>query len=292
MLAVLLIGGLGFLLAGLLAIGFGIPVKEFSFGNTMILAGAIVACTGVLMIAIWTAVRELKKVARQLAPGTTTAFNTDSMPASGPLTSAATGLPEDGGFLFSGDQSAAMDASGERSAQPEALPHASWLEQPGLRDRGDIRSQEPGEPNPTTKPRRNLMFASSSRRERERAQGRMSESPLGDFSPGTPLTSSQEPAPEGSTETPPAQSEDVWTRPGRGRSGEASPQRRGGRAPSSPQPAGRPEDQPQVTVLKSGVVDGMAYSLFSDGSIEAQMPEGMMRFASIDELRAHLDHRP
>ena len=49
---------------------------------------------------------------------------------------------------------------------------------------------------------------------------------------------------------------------------------------------------PQVTVLKSGVVDGMAYSLYSDGSIEAQMPEGMMRFASIDELRAHLDQRP
>ena len=53
----------------------------------------------------------------------------------------------------------------------------------------------------------------------------------------------------------------------------------------------RPEDQPEVTVLKSGVVDGMAYSLYSDGSIEAQMPEGMMRFASIDELRAHLDQR-
>ena len=48
----------------------------------------------------------------------------------------------------------------------------------------------------------------------------------------------------------------------------------------------------RVTVLKSGVVDGMAYSLYSDGSIEAQMPEGMMRFASIDELRAHLDQRP
>ena len=33
------------------------------------------------------------------------------------------------------------------------------------------------------------------------------------------------------------------------------------------------------------------YSLYSDGSIEAQMPEGMVRFASIDELRAHLDQR-
>ena len=45
-------------------------------------------------------------------------------------------------------------------------------------------------------------------------------------------------------------------------------------------------------MLKSGVVDGMAYSLYSDGSIEAQMPEGLMRFASIDELRTHLDQRP
>jgi hypothetical protein len=55
---------------------------------------------------------------------------------------------------------------------------------------------------------------------------------------------------------------------------------------------GTPKDQPPVTVLRSGMVDGMAYSLYSDGSIEAQMPEGMMRFASIDELRSHLDQRP
>lgn len=289
MLAVLLIGGVGFLLAGLLAIGFGIPVKEFSFGNTMILAGAIVACTGVLMVAIWTAVRELKKVARQLSPGITAASNAASM---GPLTSAGTEMPEDGGFLFSGDQSAATAATAERSAQSEALPHASWLEQPPPPDRGDVQSQESVEPNPTAKPRRNLLFASTSRRERERAQGRMSEFSVGDFSPGTPLTSSQEPVREGSIETLRAQSEDVWATPGRGRSSEPPPQRRSGRVPSSPQPAGQTEDQPPVTVLKSGVVDGMAYSLFSDGSIEAQMPEGMMRFASIDELRAHLDQRP
>jgi hypothetical protein len=51
------------------------------------------------------------------------------------------------------------------------------------------------------------------------------------------------------------------------------------------------EDQPAVTVLKSGVVDGMAYSLYSDGSIEAQMPEGLMRFASLDELAAHIERR-
>ncbi|MGB6394815.1 MAG: DUF308 domain-containing protein, partial [Bradyrhizobium sp.] len=69
--------------------------------------------------------------------------------------------------------------------------------------------------------------------------------------------------------------------------------RRGGRAPSTfPEANAAAPDRAPVTVLKSGVVDGMAYSLYSDGSIEAQMPEGMMRFASIDELRAHLEQRP
>ena len=104
-------------------------------------------------------------------------------------------------------------------------------------------------------------------------------------------------------ETPPASFDDAWPKPERARA-EVPPPRRAGRTPSTfaePDPAAaadryppavRTEDPSQVTVLKSGVVDGMAYSLYSDGSIEAQMPEGMMRFASIDELRSHLDHRP
>jgi len=104
----------------------------------------------------------------------------------------------------------------------------------------------------------------------------------------------------------PATFEDAWPKADRGRAGEVPPQRRSSRLnaqpaePKAPAAAERPAppppppqaEQPAVTVLKSGVVDGMAYSLYSDGSIEAQMPEGMMRFGSIDELRAHLDHRP
>jgi len=44
-----------------------------------------------------------------------------------------------------------------------------------------------------------------------------------------------------------------------------------------------------VSVLKSGVVNGMAYTLYSDGSIEAQLPEGTLRFGSITELRDHIE---
>jgi hypothetical protein len=48
-------------------------------------------------------------------------------------------------------------------------------------------------------------------------------------------------------------------------------------------------DSAAVSVLKSGVVNGMPYTLYSDGSIEAQLPEGTLRFGSITELRNHIE---
>ena len=53
MMIVLLIAGIGFVLAGLLGVAYGIPVKEFSFGNTLILAGAVAACTGMMIGFSW-----------------------------------------------------------------------------------------------------------------------------------------------------------------------------------------------------------------------------------------------
>jgi len=63
---------------------------------------------------------------------------------------------------------------------------------------------------------------------------------------------------------------------------------------SQPEPAASPSatayDEPvPISVLRSGIVDGMAYTLYSDGSIEAQLPQGTLRFGSITELRQHLE---
>lgn len=44
-----------------------------------------------------------------------------------------------------------------------------------------------------------------------------------------------------------------------------------------------------VSILKSGVVDGMPYTLYTDGSIEAQLPQGTLRFGSLTELRNHVE---
>jgi hypothetical protein len=284
MMVVLLIAGIGLMLAGLLTVVFGVQV-DLSFGNTLILAGAITACTGMILLGIWTVVRELKNIARRLAGGVAAASDTETT-----LQPATAG---DGGFLFSGDQPAAENAG---NAEPAALP---WREKGGSRDRVRGDAPEPAEAAPAVKPRRNLLFSSSSRKERERAQARPADSSAADLRPEFPGPASAE-----SSEAPPPTFDDAWPRPERSRALDTPP-RRSDRTPStfteaspaapaadrSP-PAAPNEAQPPVTVLKSGVVDGMAYSLYSDGSIEAQMPEGMMRFASIDELRAHLDQRP
>jgi hypothetical protein len=284
MIVLLLIAGIGFLLAGLLGIVVGIPVKEFSFGNTLILAGAVATCTGMIMLGLWTVVRELKNIALRLDPDATTArLGTPLLP---PTASAARDqAPENNSFLFSRDQPIPANAGdAEPAAQPSPPP---WREETAARDR--MRNEAPPAP---AKQRRNLLFSSSSRKERERAEARTTDP--------SAVDSRSEPA----GGPPPASFEDAWPQQERSRTADAPPQRRSARAPSTfsePNPgaagvdrspsAARHEDQPPVTVLKSGVVDGMAYSLYSDGSIEAQMPEGMMRFASIEELRAHLDQR-
>jgi hypothetical protein len=294
MIIALLIAGIGFLLAGLLGVAYGIPIKEFSFGNTVIITGALTACTGMIMIALYVVVRELKAIAEHFE--TTAAFGGPRtafpVPAAGsPPHDQA---PGDDGLLF--DQ---PGAAGQAGADPAAAPAVPppWHEETASRDRS--RSEAPlAEPAPAPK-RRNLLFSSTSRKERERAEARGGE-PAPTNSPTPPAVP---PPPAKPNEPPPASFEDAWPQADRPRSVDVRRSVRTPTAPAEPGPVPGPaadraaappsrREEPQaVTVLKSGVVDGMAYSLYSDGSIEAQMPEGMMRFGSIDELRAHLDQR-
>ena len=296
MLVAMLIAGIGLLLAGLLTVGFGIQL-DLSFGNTLILTGAIAACTGIVTLGLWTVVRELRHIGRRLGAGIPSDWPAaTSLQSAGLSDALGDQAAEDGSFLFSRDQPTPESAGRSEPAAPSPPP---WHEESGSRDRG--RSDAPAAPetSPALKPRRNLLFSSSSRKERERAQARTAD-PAAAEPDSAPAAAP--PAP-GSSKPPPATFDDAWPKPERARA-DPPPPRRSGRAPSTftdaeagaaterHQPAPRNEELPPVTVLKSGVVDGMAYSLYSDGSIEAQMPEGMMRFASIDELRAHLDQRP
>src|SRR5260370_19946823 len=231
MMVVVLVAGIGLLLAGILAIAFGIPVKEFSFGNTLILVGAIAACTGMMMLGLWTAVRELKNIARRLGPGVAV----DQRAASA-LQPAAVGptlgnqAPAAGGFFVTLHRPAPQFS---RSADPAATSAVAppWLEEAASRGRSDVPPPEPEpvEAAPAAKPRRNLMFSSTSRKERERAHARTREPPAPDFGPGP---AAAPPAFEPS-EAPPATFDDAWPKSERARSTEAPPPRRSGRTPST-----------------------------------------------------------
>src|ERR1700710_632196 len=118
MMTMLLVAGIAVLAAGLLAVGFGIPVKEFSFGNTLILAGAVAACTGLVMLALAVVVRELQNIARRLGPAAAAA---PSRASGGQAATASGNRP--GSELFSQEPPALEHPDGARPA-PEAPPSA------------------------------------------------------------------------------------------------------------------------------------------------------------------------
>jgi hypothetical protein len=280
-------------LVGLATIGIGIPVKEFSFGNTLIVAGTVGFCTGLILLGLSVVAAEFRMLARRLAGGARAPAEPRSRQALPAFPAAAPS--GEAGPMFSRDQ-------------PPIAPHVDPAmptpvgASPGHEgsDSGEPPALEPAPVAPPQKPRRNLMFETTMRKERERSRSDGGPADVRAQPPQVP------PVPE-TAEAPPANFEDAWPRPDprpdRVKGAEAPPPRRSSRPPPAPAesnagaaaertPPARTDEQPGVTVLKSGVVDGMAYSLYSDGSIEAQMPEGMMRFASIDALRAHLDQRP
>jgi hypothetical protein len=278
----LLVAGITAILAGLLAIVYGY-VLDLSFGNTLIVAGAFGVGSGLIVLAQALVVHELRNLSRKLSPRMASDARARPVGEEGfaPLREV---LPRDLG--------AAMEAEAPPIPNASAPP---WREDaPRDRMRQEQMRQEPGvapamaalpeavEPAPPPK-RRNLMFSSTVRKDRER-----------------PLQAGEAADLPEAADAPPASFEDAWPRSDRPlRPSEVMAQRRAARAAlADGKPGGAPPPLPReeppssaVTVIKSGVVDGMAYSLYSDGSIEAEMPEGMMRFASIDELRAHLDQR-
>ncbi|MBR0687924.1 DUF308 domain-containing protein [Bradyrhizobium manausense] len=290
----LLIAGIFAVVAGLLTVAYGFGYREFSVGSTLITSGTIGVCSGMLLVGLYVVLLELQAIGRRLAGAA--ASEVRVRPVLPP------GLAGPNGLGAPAPEPAAA-VRGDPQSPPAAPPWQAEVPTPA-RPRAEAPAEPEAPPPPLPPPsaapeaprRRNLLFASSSRKERERAEAKETKA-----AENPPLQAHAEQAEAAAPETPPASFEDAWPKPDRARPPEPPAARRPPRpssafepaAPVAPPPAPEPPpvEPASVTVLKSGIVDGMAYSLYSDGSIEAQMPEGMMRFASIDELRAHLDQR-
>jgi hypothetical protein len=46
-----------------------------------------------------------------------------------------------------------------------------------------------------------------------------------------------------------------------------------------------------AAIFKSGVIDGRPYTLYADGSIVVDLPQGQMKFASAEALRLHIEKK-
>jgi hypothetical protein len=293
--------------AALLAIGFGIPIKDTTFGSAILLSGIMLLCTSLVLIGLALVVRELRAVARALAQGAVRVAPRGAVPA---RQSASRPAPQP-----ATEPTMASLAAEAAGAEPHGAPSAPppWAAEAAARER--TRTVAPPEPTvespvppapaaPPERPRRNLLFATRRRDRAEQASAAsMGDQPLPAelppmAPPVLPPTPALEAEPRASFETawPASRDTDAFGRRNRGAdapAGPTPPATELSQSDPAPEPMAPPvEPAPAVTVIKSGVVDGMAYSLYSDGSIEAQMPEGMLRFASLDELRSHLDQRP
>jgi hypothetical protein len=289
------VGGLA-VLFGLAAVIYGIPIQEFSFGNTLIQAGTVGFCTGLILLGLSVVATELRQLSRRLTSGVRPAGEPRPRVALPPVAQVGA-APSDGGPLFLRDQPALSQANaGPADVSPDApLPSSPpWREDRARPDVPPPPETEASDPALQQRQRRNLLFASTVRKDRDR-QARPADMPAPDPRIAPPP---MELAPDVNEASPPS-FEDGWPKAERGRPPEAPPLRRANRMsppPGEPEAApaserGAPAGQGGVTIVKSGVVNGMHYSFYSDGSIEAQLNEGTMRFASFDELMAHIGQR-
>jgi hypothetical protein len=267
-------------------IAFGIPINEFSFGNTLIMAGTTATTGGLIVIGLSAAVGQLRRIAETLAARTPARaghpLETVEAPPEAPVAApAATRVP----FPPKPRPEPAI----REPLEPRMAPPAEKGEE------HPAQSFAPTLRNPEAPPLavEDEVSLSPSVIGTGAAQQRYEAG----FEP--PWRAPPPPSPPSPREVPGSNFDAMWPaepKPPRGpMGGEAPPMPRPEWSPREPAaPPEMPElpaaSQPRaVAILKSGVVDGMGYTLYVDGSIEAVLPQGTLRFASIEELRSHLE---
>jgi hypothetical protein len=288
-------------------VGFGIPINEFSLGNTLIIAGTTALAGGLVVVALAIATRYLRRISDQLSASATRA----------PRVTESADLPSAGGGTPPGPpprmpfpprprQEQQYDPRGE-------LPY---------RDQGGHDPRFAGAPEAPQDPifeRLRMERPGGHRNGAETALITDEDAPLSPRRIPVPTLAQAEPALDapglrdlrgprapsdkgrnGSAVEPAPQApafDDAWpaeprAKPSNSSSRDTAPSTRMNGDASHHDTAhnsARGHENAPVSILKSGVVDGMAYTLYTDGSIEAELAQGVVRFGSIEELRNHLE---
>jgi hypothetical protein len=337
----LILSILGFLVtaAGVVALGFGIPISEFSLGNTMIVAGTIAAAAGLILIGLGAAVGQLNQIANALRPGAA------ERPAARPQAAQPQAVEQafqgrQGPFPAQPPVPAPMPAPVQAPPQGPGRVPVPGLVRPPMQappPRGPVfakprveeRVSEPAPAESAEAPFSAIERLRSSLARADRKAGDAADAEDDPYSAGAPFPAAG-PGPgadvspnmgagaNGAAPADGAAAEDlkkpsldflfrsklreptpepfdaVWPKRGPRRSDVPADAGEPARPAAAEAPIERPSRSPDelrpAAILKSGVVDGMAYTLYADGSIEAQLPQGTVRFGSIAELRAHIEN--
>jgi len=294
---ILLVLGILLAAAGGALIGFGIPIKELSLGATLILAGAFAVVGGLLLVGLSAVVTELARVTAALKRPQSQAQAAAARPArievSAPPAEAVAREPVK-------EVVNAAEPPPAAPASPSVEVSASAIER--------LRSSIPRPDKAVPEAEDTVPLSPNGQQAAHHAEPPTQVEPV-PRSAGAAAVETREPRldflfrPRQTRPAPQQEAFDsLWPkRPAR--EGQPDPRLEVARAPAAsaaphaaPAAEAEPEDAapaPQertVAILKSGVVDGMAYTLYADGSIEAQLPQGTVRFGSIAELRAHIEN--
>jgi hypothetical protein len=362
---VLLIVGLLATAAGLVMIGFGIPINAFSLGNTLIVAGTVALSAGLVLIGLASVIGQLRRIAealsaRPLLRSGRPAESVETMvPPTARMTPAPPPAPVPTRMPMPPRPPEMREPAMPELAQPESRMPESRMPESRM---PESRMPEPRQPRPRipaaapneppgpldwlrSKPKLATMAMQNGAMPAEPAMVEVTdEAPLsprtlqrqpkppaelpafepktwpqgrgGDSSELRPTARPEQSMPRATPHvempraTPQAEAPSdkdefdlVW--PDRAAPGQPAESGRREAAPDMPAPPfrpresrpadRRPESAPKPAaergpaILKSGVIDGMPYTLYADGSIEAELPQGMVKFASVDALRAHLE---
>jgi len=279
-------------MAGVGMVGYGIPINEFSFGNTLIVAGTTAAVGGLIVIALGVVVGQLQRIGEMLATRAPIRSSRPFEAFEAPTGTRAAPLPDRIPFPSRPKTAAALQEP-ELPASAAAPAAAAVEEHPA----GDVAPMLQNPDIPLTVVEE---FETKEYEEVSLSPQQSIPAPANvDVTPGAAKHSASAydaswrsaPQPQ-EPQARPSYFDAMWpaeSKPAKQTASDAAKPE-----PLSPEPAApkaqEPEktNEPPVAILKSGVVDGMGYTLYVDGSIEAELPQGTLRFASINELRSHL----
>jgi hypothetical protein len=250
-------------IAGAIMIGFGIPINDFGIGNTLISAGTTAIVGGLVLIGLAATLRQLRAIAETVqdrswpvATNEAHVFGANLHPSGAKPASRPLEGPGDIGGTAMGIEALRQAARDEYVLQPRftARPPPKELQDRKPPAQEDEPYGAPEEHDREAEEPSPFAPAQGTNVRGERSRGFDAIWPAATSQP-TPLTSAS------SDET---------------------------------QVGVRDDDQEEAvetatsSILKSGVIDGMVYTLYTDGSIEAELPQGTLKFVSIDELRDYL----